>query len=131
MLIVALQFIKDSEANKEAMRTAQAQMRDRLGHDQRLCDMLIPECPLGCRRITPGEGYLESFLLPNCDLTMSPIARVSEHAIHTVDDQVFEADVCKFTIYFQFDFIRAKKISSGMRNRLRRVIPTTFSHHWP
>lgn len=73
-------------------------MSKRLGYDKRLCDMLIPKWPLGCRRITPGEGYLESFLLPNCDLTMSPIERISENAIHTADGKVHEIDVCKLRI---------------------------------
>lgn len=77
------------------MRVAEAQMRERLGHDERLCNMLIPKWSLGCRRITPGEGYLESFLKPNCDLTMSPIVRISENAIHTADGKRHEIDVCK------------------------------------
>ena len=78
------------------MQTAREQMAERLGHDPRLCEMLIPKWSLGCRRITPGEGYLESFLLPNCDITQSPIQRISEHAIHTADGKVHEVDVCKF-----------------------------------
>ena len=81
------------------MRAAEAQMRERLGHDPRLCDMLIPKWPLGCRRITPGEGYLESFLLPNCDLTTSPIERISENAVHTADGKVYEVDVCELKTY--------------------------------
>lgn len=74
---------------------AEAQMRERLQHDPRLCDMLIPKWPLGCRRITPGEGYLESFLLPNCDLTQSPIEKITSNAIHTADGKVYKIDVCE------------------------------------
>ena len=70
-------------------------MRERLQHDPRLCDMLIPKWELGCRRITPGEGYLESFLLPNCGLTQSPITRISENAVHTADGEVYKTDVRK------------------------------------
>jgi hypothetical protein len=77
------------------MAIASAQMAERLNHDPRLCEMLIPKWPLGCRRITPGEGYLESFLLPNCDLTQSPITHISENAVHTADGKVHEIDVCK------------------------------------
>lgn len=92
------QFIKDSEANKEAMEIARAQMSERLGHDPRLCEMLIPKWSLGCRRITPGEGYLEAFTLPNCDITQSPIVEITENAVHTADGKVHEVDVCKFRI---------------------------------
>ena len=71
-------------------------MRERLNHDPDLCRMLIPDWSLGCRRITPGEGYLESFSLPNCTLTQSPILRISENAIHTADGQIHEIDVCEY-----------------------------------
>ena len=58
--------------------------------------MLIPKWPLGCRRITPGEGYLESFLKPNCDLTTSAIVRIVGNKIHTADGKDFQADVRKY-----------------------------------
>jgi hypothetical protein len=58
--------------------------------------MLIPKWPLGCRRITPGEGYLESFLLPNCHLTNSSIEMISENAVHTTDGKVHEVDVGEY-----------------------------------
>ncbi|KAK0624227.1 hypothetical protein B0T14DRAFT_454425 [Immersiella caudata] len=85
-------FIK-GENNKEGMRVAAAQMAEKLNHDERLCEALIPKWELGCRRITPGPGYLESFLRPNCDLSNSPIVQVSENAVHTADGKSFECDV--------------------------------------
>jgi cation diffusion facilitator CzcD-associated flavoprotein CzcO len=85
-------FIK-GENNAEGMRVAAAQMAEKLNHDPRLCEALIPKWELGCRRITPGPGYLESFLQPNCDLSNSPIVRVSENAVHTADGETFECDV--------------------------------------
>ncbi|KAK5064630.1 hypothetical protein LTR84_000464 [Exophiala bonariae] len=97
-------FIKDSEANKEAMRAAREQMAERLGHDAQLCKMLIPDWSLGCRRITPGEGYLESFLLPNCDITQSPITHISENAVHTADGMVHEVDVLVCATGFDVSF---------------------------
>lgn len=82
--------------NEEAMRRASKQMAEKLNHDKRLCDMLIPKWELGCRRVTPGPGYLESFLRPNCHLTNSPITKVSETGIHTADGEFFECDVGKW-----------------------------------
>ncbi|KAK5655050.1 hypothetical protein OQA88_5949 [Cercophora sp. LCS_1] len=85
-------FIK-GEANKEAMRVASAQMAEKLNHDPKLCEMLIPTvAPLGCRRITPGNGYLEAFSKPNCHLTNSPITSVSDNAVHTADGETFVCD---------------------------------------
>ena len=68
-------------------------MAEKLNHDPDLCAKLIPQWGLGCRRITPGEGYLESFLLPNVHLTLSPITKISENAVHTSDGKIHEVDV--------------------------------------
>jgi len=89
-------MFRKGQSNTEAMRLAADQMADKLNHDPRLCDMLIPKWELGCRRITPGPGYLEAFLRNNCDLTNSAITRVSDGAVHTADGKVFECDVSKY-----------------------------------
>ncbi|KAI6361558.1 hypothetical protein MCOR25_006462 [Pyricularia grisea] len=81
------------ENNKAAMEAAAAQMAEKLNHDKRLCEMLIPKYEMGCKRITPGPGYLESFSKPNVHLTNSPVAKVTENAIVTADGQVHEVDV--------------------------------------
>ncbi|KAJ9606670.1 hypothetical protein H2200_008678 [Cladophialophora chaetospira] len=47
-----------------------------------LIESLIPDFPVGCRRITPGVGYLESFAKPNVRvLTDARIERVSEKGL--------------------------------------------------
>ncbi|KAK4941023.1 hypothetical protein LTR10_018943 [Elasticomyces elasticus] len=97
-------FIKDSNENKEAMKIAEQQMRERLNHEPRLCDILIPKWSLGCRRITPGEGYLEAFSLPNCDITNSGIKHIDENAIHTADGKVHEIDVLVCATGFDVSF---------------------------
>lgn len=85
-------FMK-GENNQEGMRVAAQQMASKLNNDPVLCEKLIPKWELGCRRITPGPGYLESFLRPNCHLTNSGITKVTENAVHTADGQVYECDV--------------------------------------
>jgi hypothetical protein len=79
--------------NDEGMKFASAQMAEKLNHDPELCEKLIPKWELGCRRITPGPGYLESFTKPNCTLSDSAVTKISEKAVHTADGQVFECDV--------------------------------------
>jgi cation diffusion facilitator CzcD-associated flavoprotein CzcO len=83
------------ENNKKGMEAATAQMSEKLGHNKRLCDMLIPKWELGCRRITPGPGYLESFLRDNCDCTNSPVVGITENGVQTGDGKTFECDVRK------------------------------------
>jgi cation diffusion facilitator CzcD-associated flavoprotein CzcO len=85
-------FLK-GENNEIAKANAIKQMSEKLNHDPRLCDILIPKWELGCRRITPGPGYLESFLQPNCDITNSPITRITATGVETADGKHFDADV--------------------------------------
>jgi cation diffusion facilitator CzcD-associated flavoprotein CzcO len=92
-------FIKGSDSNIEGQRFAVKQMSEKLGHDPVLCSKLIPKWDLGCRRVTPGPGYLESFTLPNCHLTDSGIVKISEKGLHTADGRFHEVDVGQSTPY--------------------------------
>lgn len=120
------------ENNRKGMEAAAAQMSQKLGHDKRLCEMLIPKWELGCRRITPGPGYLESFLRDNCDCTNSPIVEVTEKGIKTQDGEVFECDVRKLPplALLTCSMYRLLIESSHLCHRLRRITSTTISVHW-
>ena len=85
-------FRKESEQHQKTTDATIVAMRKALNHDPVLCEKLIPKWELGCRRPTPGEGYLESFLLPTVRLTQSPITRISELGVQTEDDFI-ELDV--------------------------------------
>jgi hypothetical protein len=88
-------FMK-GENNEEGVRLATEQMSEKLGGNKALCDILIPKWELGCRRITPGPGYLEAFLKPNCSITNSAITSVGEKGVYTADGEFFECDVREF-----------------------------------
>lgn len=87
------QFIKGSELNTKIFDLAHRQMADKLNNNPELCGKLIPSWEIGCRRITPGEGYLESFLRSNVDLTQVPISHVERNGIRTTDGKFHEVDV--------------------------------------
>jgi cation diffusion facilitator CzcD-associated flavoprotein CzcO len=78
-------YQKDGAANVNATKATVERMRQALDYREDLCKMLIPDWDLGCRRLTPGEGYLESFLLPNVSITQSPIQRITATGIQTAD----------------------------------------------
>lgn len=86
-------FVKGGDYNKEMTEFATKQMASKLNNDPWLCEKLIPKYELGCRRITPGSGYLEAFTQPNVHLTNSPIARVAANGIHTEDGTFHSVDV--------------------------------------
>ncbi|KAJ5116541.1 hypothetical protein N7456_000889 [Penicillium angulare] len=85
-------FLK-GENNDAAVKFGAQQMAEKLNHDPELCEKLIPKWGVGCRRVTPGPGYLESFSQPNCNLSNSPITKITENAVHTEDGKIFECDV--------------------------------------
>ena len=90
--------MKESEAAKDNARFATEQMAGKLNHDPELSRMLIPrDFEVGCRRITPGPGYLESFSNSNCHLTDSRVTKISEKAVHTADGKVHDVDVGRYT----------------------------------
>jgi cation diffusion facilitator CzcD-associated flavoprotein CzcO len=68
-------------------------MRAALNNDPSLCEQLIPNWTLGCRRLTPGEGYLESFLLPTVKLEKSPITRITPTGLETASGTHHDVDV--------------------------------------
>lgn len=98
----AFYAMRKGEMNIAAANVATAQMAARLGHDKRLCDILIPKWELGCKRVVPGFGYLESFRESNVHLSNSAIVKITKNAIYTADGQVYDVDISK---YFFFPFL--------------------------
>lgn len=70
-------------------------MQERLGNDQELCDKLIPHYELGCRRATPGDGYLEALREKNARVNVNPIVQITESGIQTAQEHTeFDIIVC-------------------------------------
>ena len=68
-------------------------MVTKLNNDLVLCEKLVPKWELGCRRVTPGDGYLEALTLPNVHLTNTPITSVSANGIHIADGVLHPLDI--------------------------------------
>ncbi|KAK4629702.1 hypothetical protein CLAFUW4_08637 [Fulvia fulva] len=56
-------------------------MKQKLGGDTELAKKLMPDFPVGCRRITPGDGYLEALTADNVTARFDPIVRFTEGGI--------------------------------------------------
>ncbi|KAH7265523.1 NADP-dependent oxidoreductase domain-containing protein [Fusarium redolens] len=88
-------FFKDTAAQKAALENAYNRMRERLGNDEELCDKLIPDYEYGCRRPTPGDGYLEALRQENTRVTFDPIVQITESGIQTTQGHTdFDIIVC-------------------------------------
>lgn len=64
-------FLKDTETNRTAEKLMREEMHRRIGpgHEE-LKEKLIPSWPPGCRRITPGDGYLEALVKPSKEVPL-------------------------------------------------------------
>ncbi|KAF5584814.1 monooxygenase [Fusarium pseudocircinatum] len=88
-------FFKDTAAQKAALENACNRMRERLGNDKELCEKLIPDYEYGCRRPTPGDGYLEALRQENTRISFDPIVQITESGIQTTEDYTdFDIIVC-------------------------------------
>lgn len=55
---------------------------------------LIPPCCTGCRRPTPGNGFLEALCADNTDAITCPIEKITQTGVMTTDGKHHEVDVC-------------------------------------
>ncbi|KAJ7610856.1 FAD/NAD-binding domain-containing protein [Roridomyces roridus] len=68
-------------------------MLQRLSARPLIAERLIPEFSPGCRRLTPGPGYLEALCTDNVEFNSTEIKQILPTGIETVDGKVDELDV--------------------------------------
>ncbi|KAG5655129.1 hypothetical protein KAF25_001902 [Fusarium avenaceum] len=86
-----------TELVKDYMTTA-------LGNDKRLCDALIPKFEIGCRRLTPAVGYLESLQASNVTTVTDPIVEVEAKGLRTSMGEFFAVDAIICATGFNVSF---------------------------
>ncbi|ORY11580.1 hypothetical protein BCR34DRAFT_317538, partial [Clohesyomyces aquaticus] len=92
----------------------------------------LPSFSPGCRRLTPGPGYLEALTQPNVSFITSPIERISETAVHTQDGQTHEIDTLVCATGFQssrpppFEVVGLKDLS--LKTKWEKRATTYLSH---
>ncbi|KAF2110790.1 hypothetical protein BDV96DRAFT_500768 [Lophiotrema nucula] len=87
-------FYRGSELNLAAKAHMQKSMAERLGDRDDLKKHFIPSWSPGCRRLTPGEGYLEALLRPNVTSVFgNEITHITPTGPVTADGQLHEVDI--------------------------------------
>lgn len=76
-------MLSGSPENKFLFDLVNGVMRTRLAANPHLIDKLIPDYEIGCRRLSPGDGYLEAMQEPNASFGFDPITRVTPRGIVT------------------------------------------------
>lgn len=100
-------MMKDHTLNKLATEIATQQMQDRLknSHDPSIALKMKPDFSPGCRRLTPCDGYLESFANPNTHMCWEAIDCITEKGIKTVDRKEEEFDLIVCATGFDTSFV--------------------------
>lgn len=86
-------FYKDTEASKMAEWYMKSEMEKRLGHNNELKEKLIPSWPVGCRRLTPGDGYLEALIEANVECHFKEISSINDTGLILEDGSHQEVDI--------------------------------------
>lgn len=94
-----IENFKRNMANSDVQTRAQDlfrnSMRERLGDSekgQRAADVLVPDFPVGCRRQTPGPGFLEAIVADHVELRWDDVDSITEKGIRGRDGTVREYD---------------------------------------
>jgi len=89
-------LIEGSPANLEARKRTKKMMEERLNGRPDLASKLIPDWSLGCRRLTPGNGYLEALTKDNAEVITGDIDKITPTGIQTAngDHREYDAIVC-------------------------------------
>ncbi|BEI89118.1 uncharacterized protein CcaverHIS019_0204800 [Cutaneotrichosporon cavernicola] len=80
-----------------AMQTAiradvDATMRRKLARKPDIAETLIPPFPIGCKRLTPGPGYLDALVADNVNFVRDDLECFTEKGIRTKAGEEFELD---------------------------------------
>lgn len=99
-------LVNGAKRAEEARRNAYNSMMSLLG--ERAADLgpkIIPDFAVGCRRITPGVGYLESFSKPNVRVIVeAKIERIEPKGLVMASGELIEVDAIICATGFDVSF---------------------------
>jgi hypothetical protein len=75
-----------------AVEAFRAMMKERLAKKPEVVDALTPSFAVGCRRLTPGPGYLEALVEDNVDFVSDRIASINPKGIILENGRTVEID---------------------------------------
>ncbi|PLB53855.1 FAD/NAD(P)-binding domain-containing protein [Aspergillus steynii IBT 23096] len=96
--------INGSPVSEMANQVLQDHMRNALKNDEQLCKALIPSFPVGCRRLTPGVGYLPSLTEANVTVVTDRIERVVQQGVQLSNGEIIEVDAIVCASGFDVSF---------------------------
>ncbi|GAP90974.1 putative flavin-binding monooxygenase [Rosellinia necatrix] len=92
---------RDSALQRGGMALFRAAMRERLAARPAIAEFLIPAFGIGCRRTTPGPGYLEALGQDNVDFVTDRIAAVTAGGVRLASGREVGLDALVCATGFQ------------------------------
>lgn len=84
--------MKNSKTQKQVREDCEQHMRRSLAKKPELAELLVPSFGVGCRRITPGPGYLEALCQDNVNVVQQRIVAADETGVIAGDGVHREVD---------------------------------------
>ncbi|KPI37674.1 putative sterigmatocystin biosynthesis monooxygenase stcW [Cyphellophora attinorum] len=84
-------FFKNASAQKEGQKALKARMAEFL-KDERLLEGFTPSWGIGCRRVTPGDPYMEAIQKPNVDVHFTAVEKITPKGVVGADGVERECD---------------------------------------
>ena len=98
-------YLRDTPQQTSARENTVREMRQRLAAKPELADTFIPTFSYGCRRATPGTGYLEALCAPNCEVVWGELDCFTHTGIRSADGMEREFDVIICATGFDISFV--------------------------
>ena len=119
----------------ESTQKIKDNMRAKLSSKYGVYEAIEPQFTPGCRRLTPGPGYLEALTRDNVELVKKPIARFTRRGVVTTDGTEFDVDaiVCAtgFDCSYKPRFPIIGKQHQNLSEKWQRRASAYLSHSIP
>lgn len=79
-------------------------MKEKLGKDSPLLKHILPTFAVGCRRPTPGNGYLEALAKENVRVVTDAISEIVPEGIKTSTGEILKVDMLICATGFDMSF---------------------------
>jgi cation diffusion facilitator CzcD-associated flavoprotein CzcO len=104
-------YKQGSELSQQFREIITKEMHRRMGPgNEKLKSFIIPKWSPGCRRISPGDGYLEALVQENVEPVLSNVVRITPAGIVTEDGTEHKMDILVCATGFKVAFKPAFKV---------------------
>ncbi|KAI0897668.1 flavin-binding monooxygenase [Annulohypoxylon nitens] len=84
--------MRGSDLQRMAVNESRVAMKERLSKKPEIADFLIPSFSIGCRRPSPGPGYLEALVEDNVDFITDPVEAITSTGVTLKSGRKVEVD---------------------------------------